>query len=76
MTFREFISKNIVEVTFVKKNGEIRNMLCTLLPMFLPETGNGVRELPKNLLTVFDLEKNDWRTINLNTLKGIKIVEE
>ena len=65
----------IYETKFVKKNGDERVMLFTLRADLLPETKGNKRELPENLATVFDLEANDWRTINFDTLIYLKEIE-
>ena len=63
-------NKKIYEATFIKKDGEKRTMLYTLRPDLIPETKGNKRNLSTNLATVFDLEKNDWRTINFATMIG------
>jgi hypothetical protein len=68
MDFRKKLQTGVYEVRFTKKDGTEREMLCTLLPDKLPPTKGGTRKLPDHLITVFDLEKNDWRSINTNTL--------
>ena len=70
-----FDKKKVYQVKFVKKDGSIREMLFTLNPDVIPETKGNKRNLPENLLTVFDLEANDWRTINLSTLISSEEVE-
>lgn len=60
-------------VEFVKQNGEHRRMECTLLKDFMPErvaTGD-VRERPAHLMSVWDTEKNAFRSINLDTVKAV-----
>ena len=64
----EKLQGTVLEVPFIKKNGDKRVMLCTLMEDLLPETNGGGRELPENLITVFDLEAQGWRTINLATI--------
>jgi dihydrodipicolinate reductase len=53
-----------VLVEFTKKDGTKRKMLCTLKEDVIPEiVGTSVRK--EGLITVFDLEKDAWRNINL-----------
>ena len=56
---------------FIKKNGEEREMLFTVNPDLLPAekipTCAG-RTLPDGMMAVFDLDKQDWRTFNFNTM--------
>ena len=75
MEIKDMLRNHVVEVRFVKKNGEVRDMLCTLMEDIIPETNGKRRNLPENMLTVFDIENNGWRTINLETLKFIHVVE-
>jgi len=71
----KFENDKVYDITFIKKDGTKRDMLCTLNPKVLPETKGKGRNLPNHLKTVFDLEKNDWRTINLNTIERFEIIE-
>lgn len=60
-------------VQFRKKNGTIRNLNCTLNKALIPSDKS-----PKNndrsyynhdrVFRVFDLDKNDWRSINKDTV--------
>ena len=68
MMLKEMLKKGIYSVPFTKKDGSKREMLCTLMANMLPETKGTIRELPENLLTVFDIEISQWRTINLSTV--------
>lgn len=68
LNLQESLQKYIVQVPFIKKNGEERLMICTLIPDMLPEVKGEKRVLKDNLLTVFDIENDGWRTINLETI--------
>ena len=55
-----------VLVTFTKKDGSARKMRCTLQADVIPQVyGTSVRG-PEHLVTVFDLDKDAWRNINLS----------
>lgn len=71
---KELAGGTIFGCTFTKKNGEVRDMTCRL----------GVKkhlrggELPfcpveKGLLPVYDLQKEGYRMINLNTITELRI---
>lgn len=67
----------IVNLTFRKTDGTLRNMKCTLLPKYLPETVAAVEDKPKRkmseeALAVFDLEKNEWRSFRYDSVTEIK----
>ena len=72
---RKILQKNIIIATFIKKNGEKREMVCTLIETMLPKTNGKLRDLPDNLITVFDVEVNEWRTLNLDTLISYKVID-
>lgn len=67
----------IVNLTFRKTDGTLRNMKCTLLPKYLPEAVASVENKPKRkmseeALAVFDLEKNEWRSFRYDSVTEIK----
>lgn len=64
-----------VEVTFVKKNGEERVLNCTLksdvVPLYEKKTD---KEKAKNddVLSVWDLDINEWRSFRFDSIKRIQ----
>lgn len=63
-----------VLVSFIKKDGTKRDMFCTLKPDVIPVIAGSTREQKyEHLITVFDLEKQDWRMINLENDWGVKV---
>ena len=63
-----------VEVTFEKVNGDIRKMLCTLQEGVIPKT-TGKKKENKDVLVIWVLGKNAWRSFRLDSIKSVKIVE-
>ena len=63
-----------VEVTFEKVNGDIRKMLCTLQEGVIPKT-TGKKKENKDVLVIWDLGKNAWRSFRLDSIKSVKTVE-
>lgn len=70
-----------VEVQFVKKDGTIRRMRCTLdfsiIPTDKKPKGVDPIKILKKIqdsksLSVYDLEKEDWRTIPFERLEYLK----
>lgn len=58
-----------VELTFVKKDGTVREMKCTLKEGIVPLVEN-----PKEsdtLCTVWDRDLNQWRSFHFNKIKSI-----
>jgi hypothetical protein len=65
-----------VTVTFQKKDGEMRDMLCTLREELLPKVEQGRKTDRQNInsLPVFDVNKNEWRAFRYDSVKQIKFV--
>ena len=72
-------SKKNVHVSFIKKNGEERNMHCTLNfdripPEHHPKKATATVDSKTIVnVSVFDLEKFGWRSIPLATLNQVKV---
>ena len=61
-------------VTFVKKNGDLREMNCMLgVTKHLRGGEQSYDPADYNLLTVFDVQKKDYRNINFAQLVKAKI---
>ena len=88
MYFLDKLKKgDVIEVEFIKQNGEKRVMKCTLNFNRIPidkkpkktTLEDILKQVVKNkILRVFDVEKNDWRSIPFKSLvyKGeVKVVE-
>ena len=70
---------NVVELSFIKKDGSTRYMTCTksyaLLSSFegrtflkYQEPKGSARNLPNNLIVVWDIDFAGFRTINVNSV--------
>lgn len=69
----ELLKDKIFSVTFTKKDGTIRKMVCRLgVTKYLK--GGEMKYSPqnKNMLVVFDIHKKDYRMINFNTITELK----
>ena len=70
---KELLQTSIVSVTFTKKDGSERVMLCTLFPDFLPNTdGNGSYS---GVTVVYDLENEGWRSFRDDSVIDYKVVK-
>ena len=74
---RENLSKCIAEITFTKADGTIREMVCTLMPDHV--TAEQVEpHLPRKqndeVLAVWDLDKNAWRSFRLDSINNINYI--
>ena len=65
---------SIFSVSFIKKNGDLREMTCRLGVTKHLKGGEQAYD-PKDydLITVFDLQAQDYRMINIETLKRITV---
>lgn len=71
----EKLKTSEVTVSFKKKDGTIRDMKCTLMESKIPKnevanTSDVTKQRKKNeeVLAVFDLEKNEWRSFRWDSL--------
>lgn len=55
----------ICRVEFIKRNGELRNMICTKIPKLM-RNYDGIQY--PHLLSVYDLDKNDYRNIRYDSI--------
>jgi hypothetical protein len=61
----------IFSITFVKRDGSIRNMNCRLgVTKYIKGTGTAART---GVVTVYDLQKKQYRSIRPETVLRIKV---
>jgi S-adenosylhomocysteine hydrolase len=74
---KALVSTNHAEVTFVKKDGTDRTMICTTKSSSIPEDKQPVSEstLKENtdILRVYDLENDGWRSFRVESVKSFTI---
>jgi hypothetical protein len=74
------LKQNVMEIQFKKTNGEDRTMTCSLKQEYLPEPKNKTKESKKknneNVLSVWDIEKNGFRSFRLNSIKNYQTLRE
>jgi len=68
---KELLKQKELFVSFYKKDGSYRRMFCTLKPDVIPHIEGTSAPGPEHLITVFDLDKQGWRNINLS--KGFNV---
>ena len=69
------LKTNNVQVIFTKSDGTERTMNCTLRnDVVVPyeKKTDRTREGIENILPVWDLEANGWRSVNIETIKDVK----
>lgn len=65
---RSLIRKDVVEVHFIKKNGENRIMMATTSSDYLSESEIYSSVPSEKFLTVWDIEADGWRSINFEAI--------
>ena len=73
---REYLKSILVEneltVEFTKADGTKRKLLCTLkadeLPKFEIKEGAKPKKVNEDILSVWDLENNGWRSFRIDTV--------
>jgi hypothetical protein len=75
-TLLAMLQNRIVEVKFRKADGNVRTLRGTLLDEYLPEKyrkegitpDDLMEELPANLVTMWDVDANDWRSVRTDRI--------
>jgi len=71
-TLLEILQADTPTVTFTKQNGDERVMRCTLREDLVPATkGNLGRPENLNVIRVFDLDLNSWRSFKVASVKAV-----
>lgn len=73
---RKILRDGPAKVVFTKKDGTIREMICTLKRAILEEKQvelvNSGRRVNEEVLNVYDLEKDDWRSFRIDNVHAIE----
>lgn len=75
--YKELLENNIVLVKFIKVNGDERLMKCTLREDKLPIKSKSTSSRVPNddVISVYDLEKEDWRSFRVDSVISTIIVD-
>jgi hypothetical protein len=78
---KAMLAQDILLVTFTKKNGDLREMYCTLQDEFVPDhkkyfSESNSRKKNLEVLAVFDMESADWRSFRLDSITAFEMVRE
>ncbi len=76
-TLVEGLKRNLVKVVFMKVNGDLREMNCTLHESILPESTVTKTEKKVNLdtISVWDIDNSGWRSFRIDSIKQFKMIE-
>tara|TARA_B100001093_G_scaffold132608_1_gene125359 strand:+ start:10902 stop:11174 length:273 start_codon:yes stop_codon:yes gene_type:complete len=70
----------VLEVEFIKQNGDTRKMSCTTKSDKIPETHQpkteNVTTLNEGVLRVFDVEVEGWRSFRVDSVKSFGLKEK
>jgi len=72
----DFLKANVAEVRFTKSDGTERIMKCTLredlVVPYVKKTSR-VKEANTDVVPVFDVEKNEWRSFKVDAVQSISL---
>ena len=73
---RDELKEHVMLVEFTKKDGTTRTMKATLKEEYLPDVvGNSARKVNPDVVPVFDLDNNGWRSFRLDSIINAEVVE-
>ena len=71
--FTKYLREGVIKVGFTKKNGEDRVINCTLINIPADKQPKGeAPERKGTSLAVFDVDKQDWRSFNLENVYALE----
>ena len=78
---QEQLKTKVLKVKFIKKDGTERDMVCTLRSDLLPQQidlEESVQKKSQNpdVLAVYDIEKNGWRSFRYDSIIGFSETEQ
>ena len=77
-SIRSQLQHSVMTVKFIKNDGSVREMICTLLEsLAIPYEKKTDKQKPENdeVLAVWDVEKHAWRSFRVNTVLSVDVVE-
>ena len=74
----EGLKSNLVKVVFMKVNGDLREMTCTLHDSILPEPTitETTKKVNQDTISVWDIDKSGWRSFRIDSIKQFKLVSK
>lgn len=77
-TLKNDLQAFVALVKFTKADGSERELRCTLKPGLLPEVKLDESHVPRKqndeVLAVWDLDKNAWRSFRLDSIIDVKYI--
>ncbi len=72
---KEKMRSGVVLVTFKKVDGSLRTMECTLAEYLLPATAGAGKTPNEDVVVVFDIEKESWRSFRKDSVISVEVLE-
>ena len=77
---KDLLKQNVVSISFKKTDGTDRKMLCSLkkdiLPVIESKEPTKKKTENENVLPVWDIEKNAFRSFRIDSLTDYSIIQE
>jgi hypothetical protein len=76
---RELLRMGRLEISFIKKDGTGRVMNCSLEDKYLPalmEESETVTKDNPDVLAVWDIDNNGWRSFRINSIVSVKVIND
>jgi len=70
---KDLLHKNVMSVTFLKRDGTVRQMKCTLREdLVVPheKSTERVKQQNDDVLAVWDIDKKAWRSFRYDSVQG------
>ena len=77
---KENLSKSVAKVVFIKSDGTVRMMNCTLMADYVPmvireeQVAHVPRKQNDEVLAVWDLDNQGWRSFNVNSVIEVEYI--
>lgn len=78
-SIRSLLKDDVLEVVFIKTDGSVREMICTLQEKFVEvydKKTDKVKPENDNVVSVWDLDNSGWRSFKIDSIQSISVVED
>lgn len=70
---KQLLKDGAVKVIFTKKDGSLREMLCTTSDKYLSFESDSTSKPSDTIVTVWDMEKEAWRAFRVDSIKSFEL---
>ena len=78
-SIRSLLKNDVLEVVFIKTDGSVREMRCTLHEKVVEayeKKTDKVKPENDSVVSVWDLDNNGWRSFKIDSIQSISVVED